>query len=130
MAEFRDFAIEGYIEVENTSVGFVPFMQRVWSESHMGIKTLLVLDEVAVYGKDNLQIDHVYRLGRHKGIDIIAISQRFYSMPVITRTQTDVWHVFQVTELRDVQYLKGLVSEAQLSTIMNLDMFQYVDIQL
>lgn len=130
MGEFSQFAIEGYIEVENASGGFIPFMQRVWNESRMGLSSLLVLDEIAVYGKDNLQIDHVFRLGRHKGIDIIGISQRFFSLPVIARSQSDIFHVFQITEQRDVQYLKGVVSEQVVNMIMGLDMFQYVNIKL
>lgn len=130
MAEFRDFAVPGFLEVENTSTGFIPFMSRVWAESRAGISTLLLLDEIAVYGKNNLQIDHVYRLGRHKGIDIISISQRFHSLPVIVRSQTDIFHVFQVTERRDVDYLRGLVSDEVLKTIMGLNMFEYINISL
>ena len=130
MAEFREFAVPGFLEVENTSVGFIPFMQRVWDESQAGISTLLILDEIAVYGKNNVQIDHVYRLGRHKGIDIVSISQRFYSLPPIVRSQTDLFHVFQVTEKRDVEYLNGLVSQNVLNVIMNLKTFEYINISL
>lgn len=132
MGEFRQFAIEGFIQVENTSTGFIPFMVNMWEEcsKHPGRSNLLILDEISVYGKNCLQIDHAYRLGRHVGLDIIAISQRFFSLPVITRSQSDVFHVFQITEQRDVQYLKGLVPEAVLSKIINLGMFEYLNITL
>jgi hypothetical protein len=130
MAEFHDFAIEGYIDVEQNTGSFSDFMQRLWTESEPGKSTLVVLDEIAVYGKDNPQIDHLYRLGRHKGIDVVAISQRFYSLPVIVRSQTDIFHVFQITELRDRQYIKGLVSPEILDVIVNLGCFQYINISL
>lgn len=130
MAEFHEFAVEGYIDVEQNTGAFSDFMCRLWDESSFGKSTLVVLDEIAVYGKDNPQIDHLYRLGRHKGIDVVAISQRFYSLPVIVRSQTDIFHVFQITELRDRQYIKGLVSPAILETIVNLGMFEYINISL
>ncbi len=99
----------------------------------MGISTLIVLDEIAEYGKDPVhkeQISTLYRLGRHKGIDVIAISQRFYSMPPIVRSQSDIFHVFQITEVRDCQYIGSLVSPQILETIKNLGMFQYINISL
>lgn len=134
MGEFRQFAIEGFIQVENTSTGFIPFMVNMWEECrdprNKGRSNLLILDEISVYGKNCLQIDHAYRLGRHVGLDIIAISQRFFSLPVITRSQSDVFHVFQITEQRDVQYLKGLVPDAVLNKIINLGMFEYLNITL
>jgi hypothetical protein len=128
--EFSSFAVENYIYVENTTTGFVPFMVNLWSRCRPGINSLLILDEIAVYGKNNLQIDHAYRLGRHAGLDIIAISQRFYSLPPIVRSQSDIFHVFQITEKRDIDYLKGLVSEPVLRTIMNLTPFSYINISL
>ena len=130
MAEFRDFAIPGFIEVEANTASFSNFMVDIWKRSDEDKSTLVVLDEIAVYGKDNPQIDHLYRLGRHKGIDVIAISQRFYSLPVIVRSQSDIFHVFQITELRDQQYLKGLVSEALLNRIRSLGMFEYISLPL
>ena len=130
MAEFREFAIEGFIHVESNTGAFSDFMRQLWDESDSSKSTLVVLDEIAVYGKDNPQIDHLYRLGRHKGIDVVAISQRFYSLPVIVRSQTDIFHVFQITELRDRQYIKGLVSPDVLEVIVNLGMFNYINISL
>lgn len=105
-------------------------MVDAWNRSNPGLSTLMVLDEIAVYGRDNPQIDHLYRLGRHKGIDVVAISQRFYSLPPIVRAQTDIFHVFGTTEPRDIQYLKGLVSQEVLETILRLDFFQYINISL
>jgi hypothetical protein len=128
MGEFMEFAHEGFIEVANS--GFIEFMHRMWDESRAGIETLLVLDEIAVFGKDDPRIDHVFRLGRHKQIQIIATSQRFYSLPVICRSQTDIFSVFQITEKRDVDYLRGVVSDSVLQTIVGLQPFEYINVNL
>ena len=128
MGEFMEFQHDGFIEVANN--GFIEFMHRLWDESHAGVETLLVLDEIAVFGKDDPRIDHVFRLGRHKQIQIIATSQRFYSLPVICRSQTDLFSVFQITEKRDVEYLKGIVSDSVLQTIIGLQPFEYININL
>jgi len=141
MAEFQEFAIEGFIEVVvPQSEGFDVFSNRVWSETdeirktNPDYSTLVILDEVSSYGRvgcnDHPCLGHFYRLGRHLGIDLISISQRFYSLPTIVRSQTDCFHVFQITEPRDTTYLKGLVSPQVLETIKRLDMFQYINISL
>ena len=148
MAEFRPFAIDGFIDVcAPGSMSFDAFSQKVWAETPeptvdktTGIveppkySTLVVLDEVSSYGRvgsnDHPCLGHFYRLGRHKSIDIISISQRFYSLPPIVRSQTDIFHVFQITEPRDTQYLNRLVSPQVLETIMHLSNFQYINISL
>lgn len=128
--EFAQFAIENFIYVEANTSAFSQFMINAWEAAKRGGTTLLMLDEIAVYGRDNPQIDHAYRLSRHVGMDIVGISQRFYSLPVITRSQTDVFHVFSITELRDLQYLRGVVGDGITARIQALQMFQYVDITL
>lgn len=128
--DFGQFAVDDSIVVERNSGSFSSFMVRAWNESAQVGSTLLVLDEIAVYGKNNPQIDHVYRLGRHQNMDILAISQRFASLPVITRSQTDVYHIFQITEARDIQHLRGLVSDDIIRTIISLQSFQYINISL
>lgn len=128
LGEFLEFAVEGYITVANT--GFLDFLVHVWQNSHAGIETLLVLDEIANYGKDNPQIDHIMRLGRHKQIQVLATSQRFYTFPVIYRSQTDIFHIFQITEKRDIDYLKGVVDDRTLQRIISLQKFQYLSLDL
>ena len=124
LGEFRSWAIEGFCYVENT--GFRDFAHAVWDYSREGVSTLLVLDEVAIYGKNNPLVEHIYRLGRHKGIDVIGTGQRFAMLPMIVRSQTDRFHIFQLTENRDVEYLKNYMTPAVLDTIMGLERFQYV----
>ena len=148
MAEFQGFAIKDFIEVlVPGQISFEEFSNRVWSETpepttdpKTGLvtppkfSTLVVLDEVSSYGRiganDHPCLGHFYRLGRHKSIDLVSISQRFYSLPPIVRSQTDVFHVFQITEPRDTQYLNRLVSPSTLQTILRLEKFQYINISL
>lgn len=126
--EFKDFAVDDFCYVENT--GFRDFCHAVWDSSAEGIDTLLVLDEVSIYGKNNPLVEHIYRLGRHKGIQIIATAQRFYMLPLIVRSQSDIYRVFQLTEERDLQHLKNYVSPEVLRTILGLDRFQYINLSL
>ena len=128
LGEFLEFEIPGYITVANR--GFTEFLFHVWDNSRAGVETLLVLDEIANYGKDNPQIDHIFRLGRHKQIQVLATSQRFYTLPVICRSQTDLFHVFQITEKRDIDYLKGVVGQRTLNAIIQLQKFQYLTLDL
>ena len=128
LGEYQPFSEFNRIFVSNT--GFKNFMQTLWKLSREGIETLVILDEISLYGKYNFQIEHLYRLGRHKQIQVIATSQRFYSLPVICRSQTDIFHMFQITEPRDVQYLSRLVSPVVLDTIQKLGQFEYINISL
>lgn len=148
MAEFQAFAREGFIEVVVPGeIGFDAFSSQVWNEtpepevdpktgvvSPPKFSTLVVLDEVSSYGRigsqDHPCLGHFYRLGRHKSIDLLSISQRFYSLPPIVRSQSDIFHVFQITEPRDTQYLARLVSPNVLETIIHLQQFQYINISL
>lgn len=128
LGEFLEFETPGYITVANR--GFTEFLFHVWDNSRAGVETLLVLDEIANYGKDNPQIDHILRLGRHKQIQVLATSQRFYTIPVICRSQTDLFYCFQITEKRDVDYLKGVVDQRTLDRIIRLEKFQYLTLDL
>jgi hypothetical protein len=134
MGDYKEFAVEGYCYVEPSSNNFGPFMCDLWKRSREGISTLVVLDEIASYCKPwseaEAQINHLYRLGRHKGIDAISINQRFYGMPPIIRSQTDIFSLFQVTEPRDVLYLQKLVSSQVLETLIHLRQFEYINISL
>ena len=127
LRDYNEFQLD-WIHIAYT--GFRSFCHYVWDNSTMGIKTLLVLDEVALYGKNSPQVDHFYRMGRHKAIDMIATSQRIFSLPVIVRSQTDTFSIFNVTEVNDVKYLKNYVSEKVLSIIMTLRKFNYINIHL
>lgn len=124
--EFGGFAIPGYCYVETT--GFRDFCHAVWDNSREGIETLLVLDEVAMFGKYNHLVEHIYRLGRHKQIQVVATAQRPSILPVIVRSQSDRFYFFQVSEPVDVDYLSKMVPQATLDVVLQLDKFQYVEV--
>lgn len=96
----------------------------------MGKSTLVVFDEVDLYGKNDFRIAHLYKFGRHKGIDLIAVARRFYDLPVYIRSLTDEFHLFQITEERDLSYLRRLVPESTIPVLVNLEPFQYINVSL
>jgi len=112
------------------STGLKSFCHKVWDESHEGKSTLVVFDEIDLYGKDDIRINHLYKFGRHKGIDIIAVSRRFYDLPLCTRSLTDEFHLFQITEERDLSYLRRLVPETWIQVLVDLESFQYINVSL
>ena len=106
------------------------FCQSVWNSASPKKKTLVVFDEIDLYGKNNPYISFLYRFGRHKNIEIIAVARRFYDLPVIVRALTDEFLLFQITEERDLNYLRRCVSEDVVSKIMQLQDFHYFKISL
>ena len=127
LGEYQGFS-SSKIYVQN--LGLKTFCHKVWDESQAGKSTLVIFDEIDLYGKDVIQISHLYKFGRHKGIDIIAVSRRFYDLPLYTRALTDEFHLFQITEERDLAYLRRLVPESTLQILVNLEPFQYINVSL
>jgi len=110
--------------------GLYEFCQYAWNTSNPESQSLVVFDEIDLYGRNDVHISFLYRYGRHKSIHLIGISRRFYDIPVITRALTDEFLFFQITEERDLQYLKRLVSQEYLNTLMNLPTFSYIKLKL
>lgn len=104
------------------------FCKDSWEKCKTNLKSVMVLDEIHLYGKNQYDINFVYRCGRHANLDIIASAQRFYDLPVIVRSQTNRFDVFQITEPRDLDYLSKHVSPTILTTVQNLKTLQYVQI--
>lgn len=104
---------------------FYQLTRRAWEAPG---KKLLVLDEVEFLALDNAQkeiIDFLYRLGRHKSLDIISVSHRFYMIPVIIRAMTDIFYVFRLSEPRDLAFLQGIMSSAEIESIKSLKVGEY-----
>lgn len=101
-----------------------------WNQADRKKKTLMIFDEIDLYGKNNEYIDYLYRYGRHANIEIIAVARRFYDLPVIVRSQTNIFYVFQITEERDLNYLKNIASRDQISKIIRLKDLEYLTINL
>lgn len=106
------------------------FCKSSWEKCRTDIKSVMVLDEIHLYGKNDFDINFIYRCARHANLDIIASSQRFYDLPVIVRSQTNRFDTFQITEPRDLQYLSQILDKSILSTIQNLKTLQYVQLSI
>lgn len=91
---------------------------------------LLVLDEVDLYGKNNSAIEFIYRYGRHRNIEIVAVSRRFYDLPVIIRALTDYFFIFRITEKRDLEYLSRYIDNSRLEKIRSLPKYTFEIIKL
>ena len=106
------------------------FCSLIWEDADKRKKTLVVFDEIHNYGKDCDPINYLYRMGRHHGIEIIAISHRFVDMPMITRSQTERYYVFKVTERADKDWLKSYLPDQHINQISQLNDFKYVILEL
>jgi len=106
------------------------FCKTVWDSAEDGKKTLVIFDEIHIYGKKSPPIEFLYRFGRHKGIEIIAISHRFADLPMIVRSQTEEYYVFQVTEKCDLEFLRYSLPKETVEKISNLEDFQYMVLSL
>ena len=106
------------------------FYYRVRDQADGKKKTLIIFDEIDIYGKNSIPISYLYRYGRHANIDIIAISRRFYDLPVIVRSQTDEFYLFQITEELDLRYLRLLAPKDKILKLINLEEFGYLTLKL
>ena len=127
LGEYSKFSSRN-VYVQN--LGLKSFCHKVWDESGGKKSSLVIFDEIDLYGKDDFRISHLYKFGRHKNIDIIAVARRFYDLPVLVRALTDEFYLFQITEERDLSYLKRLVSEDILQILINLEPFQYINVSI
>lgn len=94
-------------------------------------KKMLVLDEVEFICFDKRQkeiVDFLYRLGRHRGLDILAVSHRFFMIPVIIRAMTDRFYLFRITEPRDLKFLDGLIPDQDINRVKNLSVGEFIKI--
>lgn len=106
------------------------FTKPSWEQCSIALKSVMVFDEIHLYGKNNEDISFIFRCARHANLDIISSSQRFFDLPVIVRSQTDTFNVFQISEPRDLQYLSDFVDKGIINTVRNLETFQYVNLKI
>lgn len=134
-----DFIIE-YNDILSENIYFAydnlhQFCKLVWDESSPALSQLVVFDEIdslkEYFGqaKVNRWIGYLYRYGRHKNIDAIAVSRRFYDLPVIVRALTDKFHLFQITEERDINYLRRYIDNRFISKLISLEDWKYINIE-
>jgi hypothetical protein len=102
------------------------FCELAWDAADKRSRTLVVLDEIRCYGRDNEDIAFLYRMGREWNLDIIAIAHKFYDLSEYVRALTDFYSIFQVVNPTDINFLKGYLDDAQVSAILNLELFAFV----
>ena len=117
-----------YVKVYRVEQDLSDFFYEIWALP--AFPKLIVFDEVKTYGKTNPFIDYLYRLGGHKDMELIAIAHRFADLPLETRSQTDQYIIFQMTEPRDLKFLKDIVSEEVVEEVKRLRYFQYIKTEL
>lgn len=106
------------------------FCEKAWDAADKNKKTLVIFDEIHNYGKHCPPIEILYRFGGHWNIEIIAISHRFADLPMIVRSQTEQYYVFQVTEKCDLEFLRYSLPKEKVEQISSLEKFQYIILDL
>lgn len=107
-----------------------PFCKNAWESSHKSFKTLLIFDEIDCYSKYDFCIEFLYKYSRHCSIDMIAVSRGFYDLQVMTRKLTDMFYLFQMTDIRDIDYLRRFRDKEYIHKVMNLDYYEYMKLEL
>lgn len=107
------------------------FCKEVWTQAGLYQNNLVIFDEINRYGQNNEDIHWLYDLGRHKNIDIIAISRRIFSdLPVYVRTGTERFILFQITEPIELDYIKKHSSDEWAERVRNLKFLEYLILDL
>lgn len=128
MNEYSDLSNK-YISINYFDISF--FCREVWEKAGLYKNNLVVFDEINRYGKNNEEIHWLYDLGRHKNIDIIAVSRRIFSdLPVYVRTGTERYIFFQITEPVELDYIKKHSSEEMAERVRNLGFLKYIILDL
>lgn len=117
-----------FVHVYKSVPDLEAFFNYVWSLPPE--PKLVIFDEVKTYGKTNPFIDYLYRLGGHREIELIAIAHRFADLPMETRSQTDQYILFQLTEPRDLKFLAEICSEEVVEKVKRLGFYQYIKTEL
>jgi hypothetical protein len=68
---------------------------------------------------------NIVQRGRHKNIELIAITQRPFAIPPILRSQTKVFYSFCQIEARDIDWYKNIYGD-QAEELRNLKTFEYL----
>lgn len=78
--------------------------------------TVLVVDEIDMYCSANTQVEYltkICRYGRHKEIDLIAITRRPHDLPRGVTAMADELHISKIQEPRDITYLRSYDSDIE-----------------
>ncbi|NVM56230.1 MAG: ATP-binding protein [Candidatus Helarchaeota archaeon] len=128
MGEYSDLSNE-YISIYYYDTWL--FCKEVWEKAELYKNTIVVFDEINRYGQNNEDIHWLYDLGRHKNIDIIAVSRRIFAdLPVYVRSGTERYIFFQITEPVELDYIKKHSSEEFAAAVRNLGFLEYISLDL
>lgn len=75
---------------------------------------LLIIEEVTNFANErsvDKTFDTIVRFGRHQGVSLIGITQRFANVPRLLTSQMDIIISFVQTEPRDIQYICMVVGQ-------------------
>ena len=131
LREYSDLREEGKTFVFPYNFGdneVYNFCLFAWLNSHENKKSLVIFDEIDLYGKKDKYISYLYCYGRHRGMSIIATAGGFYDLPVLTRKFTNRFSIFQVTDERDIQFLNRYKRYVAVEEVMALKRFEYINI--
>lgn len=127
--DFRKYATVS--QVSHDGANIKNFCKNiVWEKCDTRLKSVVIFDEIHLYGKNNPDIDFLYRCGRHANLDIIATAQRFKDVHPLVRSQSNEFHLFNITEPLDLDYLSKYVSTSIVDTVRNLKVLQYIKITI
>jgi hypothetical protein len=94
---------------------------------------ILVIEEFHQYGNAwamPTQLDRLFRMGRHRGIDIIGITQRFSDLPQVARTQADAIIFFQQQGDRDFVAIEKFATAELAERVSKLKPRQHIEYRL
>jgi|APSaa5957512535_1039671.scaffolds.fasta_scaffold17722_3 DNA helicase HerA-like ATPase len=73
--------------------------------------TVLLVDEIDMYCSATSHVEYltkICRYGRHKQVDLIAITRRPSDVPRSITAMADEFYVFKIQEPKDISYLKNI----------------------
>lgn len=128
MGEYSIFSKLPFCFYSNNS--FYDLAKNCWKISSKETKSVFIADEVDLYGQYNYNLEFLYRYGRHKNIDIIAVSRRIYDLPIYIRDLTETYYFFKINEIKGLDYIKQFFNSEIAEKIQNLSYLKYIEINI
>jgi len=93
---------------------------------------ILVIEEFHIYANAwsvSKPLQRLFRMGRHRQIDIIGITQRFVDLPQIAITQADALIIFRQQGIRDIGAIEKVTDPETAMRVANLRDHERVEYQ-
>lgn len=78
--------------------------------------TVLVVDEIDMYCSPQSQVEYltkICRYGRHRAVDLVAITRRPHDIPRSITAMADEFYIFKIQEPKDIKYLRNFDYEIE-----------------